>query len=76
MTIQTYDHETGQWVTNPHVIDVDDAARLVGIHPDTIRAAVKRGESIGFPVIRAGRRYVVPVRPLLAVLGLDELPKK
>ena len=55
-----------------YVMGVDDAADLVGIHPDTIRAAVKRGENIGFPVIKAGRRYVVPKKPLYNLLGIEE----
>lgn len=72
MTIGKYNHSTQRWEANPHVIDVLDAADLVGIHPDTIRAAVKRGENIGFPVIKAGRRYVVPKKPLYNLLGIED----
>ncbi len=50
-------------------ISVDEAAELVGIAPDTIRRAVIRCENIGFPVIKAGRRYVVLQVPPLTVLG-------
>lgn len=55
-----------------HVMSVQEASDLVGISSDTIRNAVKRGENIGFPVIKAGRRYVVPKKPLYAVLGIEE----
>ena len=53
-----------------HVMSVEEAADLVDISADTIRSAVKRGESIGFPVIKAGRRYVVPIKPLHNLLGI------
>ena len=56
----------------PLTMSVDEAAELVGIAPDTIRRAVSRGESIGFPVIKTGRRYVVPRVPLLTVLGVNQ----
>lgn len=72
MAIRQYNYETRRYEDNPYVIDVLDAAQLVGIHPDTIRAAVKRGENIGFPVIKAGRRYVVPKKPLYNLLGIEE----
>lgn len=55
-----------------HVMPVDEAADLVGMHPDTIRRAVARGENIGFPVFKAGRRYVVPKKPLYRALGIEE----
>lgn len=57
---------------DPLTMSVDDAAELVGIAPDTIRRAVSRGEDIGFPVIKAGRRYAVPKSPLLTMLGVDQ----
>lgn len=55
-----------------HVMTISEAADLVGIDEDTIRKAVKRGENIGFPVIKAGRRYVVPKKPLHNLLGIKE----
>lgn len=58
---------------NRHLtMSIDDAAELINIAPDTIRAAVRRGEDVGFPVIRAGRAYRVPRRPLMQVLGIQE----
>lgn len=72
MALGKYNWRTQQWEKNQHVMTVDEAAELISIHPDTIRAAVKRGEKIGFPVIKAGRRYVVPKRPLHRILGIEE----
>ena len=56
---------------NDNIISVFEASKLVGIHPDTIYRAVARGENIGFPVIKAGRAYVVPKRPLYDLLGIE-----
>ena len=55
-----------------YVMSVDEASNLVGISPVTIRKAVRNGENIGFPVIKAGRRYVVPKKPLHTMLGITE----
>lgn len=55
-----------------YVMSVDEASNLVGISPDTIRKAVRNGENIGFPVLKAGRRYVVPKKPLYNLLGITE----
>lgn len=55
-----------------HVISIDAAATLVGMHPDTIRRAVARGEDVGFPVFKAGRRYTVAKKPLYRLLGIEE----
>lgn len=45
-----------------------DAARALGIGKDAAYDAVHRGE---IPVLRFGRRLVVPVPKLLAMLGAD-----
>lgn len=42
---------------------------IAGWHRDDAYDAVKRGE-FPVPVIKAGRRYVVPVAPILALLGI------
>ncbi|ATW58454.1 hypothetical protein SEA_C3PO_54 [Corynebacterium phage C3PO] len=70
--MKVWNRKTYKWEPHPHVISVDEAADLVGIAPDTIRSAVRRGEDIGFPVIKAGRRYVVPRRPLEKLLGIED----
>lgn len=72
MALGKYNWRTRRWEENQYVMTVDEAAELIGIHPDTIRAAVKRGENIGFPVIKAGRRYVVPKHPLHRILGIKK----
>ena len=55
-----------------YVMSVDEASNLVGVSADTIRKAVRNGENIGFPVFKAGRRYVVPKKPLYNLLGITE----
>lgn len=55
-----------------YVMSVDEASNLVGMSADTIRKAVRNGENIGFPVLKAGRRYVVPKKPLYNLLGITE----
>ena len=55
-----------------YVMSVDEASNLVGMSADTIRKAVRNGENIGFPVLKAGRRYVVPKKPLHDMLGIKE----
>lgn len=57
---------------HPHVLGINDVAPLINVSPSTIRRAVRNGEDLGFPVIKAGRKYVVPRRPLFALLGIKE----
>ena len=54
-------------------ISVQVASKLLGIAQSTGYAAVNAGT---FPtqVIKIGGRYVIPTKPLLDLLGLDELP--
>ena len=58
--------------TSPTVTLVE-AAQLLGIGRSTAYAAARAGE---FPtrVIQVGSRYMVPTKPLLDLLGLEELP--
>lgn len=49
------------------------AADLLGIGRSTAYAAV-RNNDFPAPVIKIGGRYVVPTKPLLDLLGLEELP--
>jgi hypothetical protein len=46
-------------------------AILAGLGRDESYRAVKRGK-FPVPVIRVGRRIVVPVQPILELLGLDQ----
>lgn len=50
------------------------AAELLGISRATAYTAVRDG-SFPVPTIRVGKRIVVPTKPLLDLLGLDELPE-
>lgn len=54
-------------------VTLREAADAVGIGHSTAYAAV-RAEEFPVPVIKIGGRYVVPVKPLLDLLGLDEFP--
>ena len=53
----------------PVVLDVQGAARLLGISPDAVYDLVARDE---FPsaVVGAGRTIRIPTAPLLAALGV------
>jgi excisionase family DNA binding protein len=53
----------------PPTITVEHAGRLLGLGRRPAYRAVERGE---LPVLRFGRRLVVPTAKLLALLGLDE----
>ncbi|MGX1739149.1 helix-turn-helix transcriptional regulator [Corynebacterium flavescens] len=57
----------------PPTITLAKAADLIGIGRSTAYQAVRSNE-FPAPVIKIGGRYVVPTRPLLELLGLDELP--
>jgi excisionase family DNA binding protein len=49
-------------------ISVEEAGRLLGIGRSAAYEAIRRGE---IPHLRIGRRYLVPVPRLLALLGDD-----
>jgi excisionase family DNA binding protein len=53
----------------PPTISVETAARLLGCGRSLAYELVQRGE-FPCPVLRLGRRYVVPTAGLLRVLGL------
>lgn len=57
----------------PPTITIGQAADLLGIGTSSAYAAVRTGK---FPtkVIQIGGRYVIPTKPLLDLIGLDELP--
>lgn len=56
--------------TEAGVTDISTAARVYGISRSFAYELAARGE-LPFPVVRVGRRYVVPVASLLALLGID-----
>ena len=49
---------------------IEEAAELLGISRNSAYAAARSGELAGVPVIRVGRRMIVPASPLRALLGL------
>jgi excisionase family DNA binding protein len=61
-------------IPDPHVtptLAVEDAGKLLGLSRPSAYAAVRRGE---IPVIRIGRRVIVPTAKLLTMLGLGGQP--
>ncbi|MHB8870282.1 MAG: excisionase family DNA-binding protein [Thermoleophilia bacterium] len=50
-----------------------EAARLLGLSRGSVRQAI-REEHIR--VVRLGRRLLIPVIPLLALMGLDTVPQE
>jgi excisionase family DNA binding protein len=52
----------------PTVISVEQAGELLSLRRSAAYEAVRRGE---LPVLRFGRRLVVPTGKLLAMLGID-----
>lgn len=53
-------------------ITVPEAARLLGVARNVAyRLAATEGELAGIPVIRIGRRLVMPRAPLLSLLGIQ-----
>jgi excisionase family DNA binding protein len=59
-------------VTEPLTISVEDAARLLGISRGLAYEAARRGD---LPVIRLGRRLLVPRARLLELVGAVEMPE-
>lgn len=50
----------------PVVYTVPEAAAVIRVHPQTLRAAIARGEIVG---VRVGRRVLVPRAALEAALA-------
>lgn len=57
----------------PPTITIAAAANLLGIGRSSAYEAARTG-NFPAPVLKINGRYVVPTKPLLDVLGLDELP--
>jgi excisionase family DNA binding protein len=53
-------------ITDRFTITVPEAARVLGLGREAAYAAARRGE---IPTLRIGRRVLVPVPKLLALLG-------
>ena len=56
-------------------LTIPEAAKLLGVGRNLAYTIARRdGELAGVPVIRVGRRLLIPQASLLAVLGLDQGP--
>jgi len=66
------DEEGSQVVRVSATLTVSEAARLLGIGRNlAYETAARDGEIAGVPVLRIGRRLLIPLARLLEVLGLD-----
>lgn len=54
-------------------VSIPEAAKLLGISRSSAYGAARTG-NFPAPVLKINGRYVVPTKPLLDALGLDELP--
>jgi excisionase family DNA binding protein len=52
-------------------LTIEEAAALLGVARNTAYADAKTGELAGVPVLKVGRRLLVPRAPLLRALGLN-----
>jgi excisionase family DNA binding protein len=54
-------------------LSLAEAADLLGVTDRHLRILYHRGEPVapGIPILRMGRRYIVPRAPLLRLLGLE-----
>lgn len=59
-------------MTTP-TLSIPEAAKLLGISRSSAYGAARTG-NFPAPVLKINGRYVVPTKPLLDALGLDELP--
>lgn len=58
----------------PTTVTTVQAASLLGISVSSVYRAIQEG-AFPTPAARVGKgRYVIPARPLLEFLGLEELP--
>ncbi len=56
---------------NTATLTILQASELLGISRNSAYEAARTGELAGVPVLRVGRRLLVPAASLRAVLGLD-----
>ncbi len=55
-------------------VTVPEAARMLGISRNLAYQLAQDGALAGVPVIRLGRRMVIPRTPFLRALGLEDKP--
>jgi excisionase family DNA binding protein len=63
----------GDWMSTPAfasdgplAVTIGEAARRLGVHRETLRAAIERGE---VPAARLGRRWLVPIAAIEQLLS-------
>jgi excisionase family DNA binding protein len=67
------DEQENRVVPVSATLTVPEAARLLGVGRNlAYEIAARDGEIAGVPVIRVGRRLLIPLARLLEVLGLDD----
>lgn len=57
-------------IVNRLTVTVEEAAEVLGISRGLAYDLVRRGE---VPSVRLGRRLLVPIRPLMAMINGDEV---
>lgn len=57
----------------PLALNVHAAALALGVSRSTVYRRIKDG-ALPLPVIRLGRRYIVPTAPVLRALGIEQRP--
>lgn len=57
------------WASDRQVLNRTEVAALLGIDARTVTSAVEAGS---IPGVRVGRRMLIPRRPLLSTLGIEE----
>ncbi len=55
-----------------HAVTIAEAARRLGVHRETLRGAIRRGE---IPAARLGRRWLVPVAAIDRLVADDPRPE-
>lgn len=61
-------------MSSPMLIPIEDAARLLGVHPQSIRdQAHIDPKMLGFPVCVIGARVLIPKEPFYRFIGLEEV---
>ena len=55
-------------------LTISEVAVLLGVSRNTAYEQAKSGEIAGVPVISVGRRLLVPRKPILDALGINEEP--
>lgn len=58
----------------PTTVTVPTAAVLLGMSQSSVYRAIREG-NFPTPAHQIGGRYIIPARPLLDFLGLDEMPE-